>query len=319
MTVLWQNPSLPAGVRWQPGLITVEARQDARFIVLGDLHGCYNAVTATLAHSRFRERVRSGEDVYLVLLGDYMDRGLHAVDGILPLLFNLIREFPGRVLAMQGNHELLVPVPGGGYSPFSSPSESWDRWSRRLGKEAMDALYHIFDWLFPLIINTSHGIVFSHAGIPDDAFLDSMTGMDDVARHFGGGSDWSALDGIAGVGAAGGRARCSDPTALNLLWTDPGPEDRVPSSVDPYHTHFGTAQFSAFMDKAGASLLIRGHEAKTAGAECTYPGRLITLFSAGGKGNPHAAGSYASTTPRYLSITGTHVTAHRIPWETFRA
>ncbi len=282
-------------LEWQPGIFTLLMKEETELLVIGDLHGCYNNLIAMLEQSCFCEKLDQGEDVYLVLLGDYFDRGRHAVDGILPTLLDLIRRYPGRIAPLQGNHELLKSQDPG-YIACSNPSETWSFWMPYLGPQGMKSLYALFNRMMPLAVYCSNGIFLSHAGIPDDDFISGFQGWGDFEQA--------------------SKNRASNPTALNLLWTDPGKMQSLPSSsINPFHRPFGTLQFDAFMEKIGGRLMIRGHEEKPDGVEFTYPDRLITLFSAGGEGNPHAEGSYRNVVPRYLRIRGNRIQACRILWD----
>ena len=289
-----QDPLRAGRLRWDGATFVLEVGADTELLVVGDLHGCYNNFIAILEQSDFCARVEGGEDVFLVFLGDFFDRGLRTIEGILPTLFALIEKYPGRVLPLQGNHELVLPARGGGIQPYSSPSDTWDFWAGHLSAEALGALGQFFNKAVPLMLFCSNGVVVSHAGIPDDDFVAGMKGVEDLAR----------LEG----------ARALSPTALNILWTDPaeGPFYRI---RNPIHSPFGTRQFDAFMGKVGATLLVRGHEAKADGVEFTYPGRLVTVFSAGGALNPDAGGSYPRVRPRYLRIRGRELVASAIRWD----
>ena len=95
--------------------------------VLGDLHGCYSILKATVLQSRFFERV----DAYrkdpknvpyplLVLLGDYIDRGRFSLNGVLRTVLQLFVTAPEHVVMLRGNHEYYVEVNGtmyGGVKP----------------------------------------------------------------------------------------------------------------------------------------------------------------------------------------------------------
>ena len=96
--------------------------QKHELIVLGDLHGCYSVLKAALMQSRFFEKVdayRSNpkENPYpiLVLLGDYIDRGLFSLNGVLRLVLQLFVTAPDHVVVLRGNHEYYIEHKGNMY------------------------------------------------------------------------------------------------------------------------------------------------------------------------------------------------------------
>jgi len=70
-----------------------------RTLAIGDVHGCFAALTALAAHVPFRP------DDTLVTLGDYVDRGpdSHAV-----LDWLIAYNKTGRLVALRGNHEIMM-------------------------------------------------------------------------------------------------------------------------------------------------------------------------------------------------------------------
>src|SRR5207253_340567 len=82
----------------------------------GDLHGCYSILKATLLQSKFFDRVEAYRKdpslpyPLLVLLGDYIDRGLFSLNGVLRTALQLFVTAPDHVVMLRGNHEYYVEV-----------------------------------------------------------------------------------------------------------------------------------------------------------------------------------------------------------------
>jgi serine/threonine protein phosphatase 1 len=71
----------------------------SRTLVIGDIHGCYTALT-TLA-----ERVPFQPEDLIITLGDYVDRG---PDSRQVLQWLIQRHSTGQLIALRGNHECLM-------------------------------------------------------------------------------------------------------------------------------------------------------------------------------------------------------------------
>ena len=106
-----------------------------------------------------------------------------------------------------------------------------------------------------------------------------------------------------------------------MMWSDPSVADVIPADLQDQAARFafGKMQFRAFMNRIGANTMLRGHEKITEGFEAVYDeelGRLITLFSAGGKDNNDlpAESAYRDVTPMALTITHDGTNADITPW-----
>ncbi|MEM6458230.1 MAG: metallophosphoesterase family protein [Planctomycetota bacterium] len=72
-----------------------------RTLAIGDIHGCSTALRALAALVGFRD------DDTLVTLGDYVDKGPD-VRGVLDWLCDRAERFPGRLIALRGNHDQMM-------------------------------------------------------------------------------------------------------------------------------------------------------------------------------------------------------------------
>ena len=81
-------------------------------VVVGDLHGCYACLKAVLLQSdffgrvaRFRAAPDREPDVRLIFLGDFLDRGVYGLEGVLRTLVRLFVDYPEHVIPLVDNHE----------------------------------------------------------------------------------------------------------------------------------------------------------------------------------------------------------------------
>ena len=98
-------------------------------------------------------------------------------------------------------------------------------------------------------------------------------------------------------------------------------ENAIPADLQDKSSRFafGRLQFRAFMQRLGASTMVRGHEKYNEGFCKNYDGEegtLITLFSSGGKTNDDlpADSSYRSVTPMALTIKHDEGGSTFTPW-----
>ena len=273
--------------------------QRHELLVLGDLHGCYSVLKAALMQSHFFEKV----DAYranpttqpypiLVLLGDYIDRGLFSLNGVLRLVMQLLVTAPDHVIVLRGNHEYYIEHAGNMYGGVK-PAEAINTLKPHL---SIDVFRHYRE-LFEAMPNVFlfNRIFFVHGGIAKDRLLKE--------RY----KDLSSLN---------------DPDLrFQMMWSDPSAADVIPADLQDKASRFmfGRMQFRAFMQKVGMNTMIRGHEKVNAGYHVQYDddrGRLITLFSAGGKANGDlpAESTYRSVTPMALTIEHDGEEARITPW-----
>ena len=137
----------------------VEIPEDAaeEAVVFGDSHGDWRSTEEVVR--RYREGKRC-----LVGLGDYVDRppddcGAGSVANALYLL-ELVAEDPGRVLLIQGNHEIVRRIPA---VPHHLPEEVDGLWGP--DSTRYDRLLGLLE-RGPLAVTTSNGAYLAHAGFP---------------------------------------------------------------------------------------------------------------------------------------------------------
>jgi hypothetical protein len=256
-------------------------------LVLGDLHGCYSCLKAALMQADFFAKVEAfhedpanNPDMKLVFLGDYIDRGRFSYAGILRTAMQLFLVVPEHVYLIRGNHEYYVELNGKTLAPVR-PAEAYTSIASVAPNEVFKAYMRFFEALPNMLFFDR--TLFVHAGIPRDATIHEKYK---------------------------GLASLNDPDIrFQMLWSDPSEADAIPDALQQENARFpfGKKQFRSFMNKLGATTMIRGHERVIAGFKEVYDApeaRLLTLFSAGGQKNADLpeTSNYREVTPMALTI-----------------
>jgi hypothetical protein len=267
--------------------------------VLGDLHGCYSILKATVLQSRFFERV----DAYrkdpnnqpfplLVLLGDYIDRGRFSLNGVLRTVLQLFVTAPDHVIMLRGNHEYYVEVNGTMYGGVK-PAEAINTLKPHLPVDVFRHYRTLFEQMPNVFLFDT--FMFVHGGIPKDRSIKEK---------------WKDLSSLN-----------DSELRFQMMWSDPSTADVIPADLQEQAARFafGRMQFRAFMNRVGSSTVVRGHEKILDGFHAVYDdefGRLLTLFSSGGKDNNDlpTESAYRDVTPMALTITHDGTKANIVPW-----
>ncbi len=231
---------LERDVRTWPTLLDLSSFRAEEAIVFGDTHGDWPTTQAIV--ERYQEPTRPR---LLIGLGDYVDRtpgdcGAGSVANALYLLQCTARE-PDRVILIQGNHETVRSIP---VRPESLSREVRDLWGVEPGRYE-----RLIDLLGrgPRAAFHSSGPYLAHAGFP--------TGGD---PH-----DWrAAFD------------RRDEPLVAQLAWA----ECAASRSRRGQGTPFGEAELTSFLDRAGLSFMLRGHDPDLTGRS-VFRDRCLTLHS----------------------------------------
>lgn len=275
--------------------------------VLGDLHGCYSCLKGAVMQTRFFEKVEAfleapddHPDPKLVLLGDYIDRGIFSLNGVLRSVMQMALQAPDHVVVLRGNHEYYVEVEGQMYGGVK-PAEAINSLKPHLPVEVFRRYRDLFEVLPNVLLFDR--TMFVHGGIPRDRTLKEK---------------WRGLSSF------------NDPEIrFQMMWSDPSVASVIPAALQEQSTRFpfGKLQFQSFMQRVGCRALIRGHEKVNTGFERVYDdesGLLITVFSAGGRENrdlPERS-SYRAVTPMALTLRRsaegeTTITPFAIEWAAY--
>jgi uncharacterized tellurite resistance protein B-like protein len=265
--------------------------------VLGDLHGCYSCLKGALLQADFFAKLEAWKldarkpEPKLVLLGDYIDRGMFSYNGVLRTIMQLYLAAPDHVFPLRGNHEYYIEYRGRIYGGVK-PAEAINTLIGHIPGEVFQDYMRMFEEMPNMLFFDE--LMFVHAGIPRDADI---------------------------------KAKLHDMAALNdpdirfqMLWSDPSTADFIPDDLQAQNARFpfGKRQFEAFMARFGCSMMFRGHEKVDAGFKTMYGevASLATLFSAGGADNfdlpPES--SYRTVTPMAATVRLEGGTASVTPW-----
>ncbi|HJL15460.1 MAG TPA: metallophosphoesterase family protein [Sandaracinaceae bacterium LLY-WYZ-13_1] len=301
---------LAPGASFLDGWTHVLMPQDGKayeLTVLGDLHGCYSCLKGAVMQTRFFEKVEAfrqdpenAPHPKLVLLGDYIDRGMFSLNGVLRTVMQMATRAPDHVYVLRGNHEYYVEHRGQIYGGVR-PAEAINTLKPHLPVDVFRRYAKLFD-LLPNVLLFDRAM-FVHGGIPRSRLIKER---------------WKDLSSL------------NDPDArFQMMWSDPSAADVIPAALQEQTARFpfGKLQFASFMQRLGCHTLVRGHEKVQEGFRRIYDddaGLLITLFSAGGADNRDLPpqSSYRSVTPMAMSMRRsadgeTSITPFAIDWESY--
>jgi protein phosphatase len=234
-------------------LATVEPHGEAA--VIGDVHGDLESLVHILSDSGFLEKVEMQEDMMLIFLGDYGDRGPNSAE-VYYVVLGLKQRFPEKVVLMRGNHE-------GPEDLLASPHDLPFQFQRRfgdLGGKVYSSVRKLFDQLFNAVL-VKDRFVMIHGGFPSGA-----CSVDDLAFAHAKHSQEAFLE--------------------EMLWNDP--EENITGTFPSPRGAgklFGSDVTAAFLEMLQVKALVRGHEPCSEGFRLNHDGRVLTLFSR--KGEPY--------------------------------
>jgi diadenosine tetraphosphatase ApaH/serine/threonine PP2A family protein phosphatase len=241
-------------------LVNIPPKGEA--IVAGDIHGDLNSLIRILEASEFVEKAQEDEDVRLIFLGDYGDRGPYSPE-VYFVGLSLKTMFPDKVVLLRGNHEgpsdLLA-------SPHDLPAQLY----AKFGDEAQkiyERLGDLFNHLYlAVLVETRYMIL--HGGVPSKART-----VADVAY---------ACD-----------KHPSESHLEEILWSDPV-ENIVGTHRSPRGAGrlFGRDVTDRFLKIFDVPMMIRGHEPVNDGYKINHEGKTLTIFSRTGPPYNNQYGTY---------------------------
>jgi len=132
-------------------------------IIVGDIHGDLESLKHILEDSNFIEKTKAGEEVLLVFLGDYGDRGIYSSE-VYYVVLKLKHLFPQKVVLMRGNHE-------GPDDLLASPHDLPLHLNRKFGENGSKVyleLRKLFQYLYNTVL-IEERYVLCHGGVPSQA------------------------------------------------------------------------------------------------------------------------------------------------------
>jgi len=269
-----QSPSQPLKLG---KIIYLPIKENDCFYVLGDIHGDINTLRTFLEKIHFvRNR---NENIKIILLGDYIDRGLHGLNILLVILF-LKKHFHKQVFLLQGNHEVWKDEKEKLTSTATGDNLFLEFWQNHFHYETLKEIKNFFDAL-PAMLILSNGIILVHGGIPRPReennelnynYLKSLNNLNDNS------------------------------TLLEMLWSRPEEKEDVIITYGSHDFSFAKKQYEAFINRIKGKLMIRAHDPFLPGYQAFFNGKLLSIFSTGGEGNQTAYSPYTNINPVYLQI-----------------
>lgn len=218
-----------------------------KITVVGDTHGQFYDVL-----NLFAKFGHVADDHVYLFNGDFVDRGLWSCEVAL-YLYVLKAMFPKNVYINRGNHETNDMNKTYGFT---------DECEAKYSKKVFEAFAESFGAL-PLatLINDSYLVM--HGGL----FSSDEVTLDDIRK-------------INRFPASGSSQPSREGLAMELLWTDPQPENGRSMSKRGLGIQFGPDVTEKFCVKNKIRKVLRSHEVRMGGVEVEHNGRLITVFSA---------------------------------------
>jgi len=231
-------------------------------IIVGDIHGDPESLIYILKNSRFMEKASENEDILLIFLGDYGDRGLHSPE-VYYVVLKLKELFSGRVVLMMGNHE-------GPDDLLAYPHDLPTHLNRKFGERGPNVywkLRELFHHLYTAVLVDERYILL-HGGAPSQA---STT--DDIAYAH--------------------EKHPSERHLEEILWSDPidGIKGTYPSPRGAGRL-FGEDITAKLLKMFKVKALIRGHEPSEEGFKTNHRGKVLTVFSRRGPPYYNDYGAY---------------------------
>lgn len=287
-------------------VLTPEAGREYELTIIGDLHGCYSCLKAVLTQTDVLKKIADYEKKpdgkvcpKLVLLGDYIDRGMFSYQGVLRSVLQLFAKHPDHVHVLRGNHEYYVEHQGKVYGAVR-PSEAMSTLKPHLSDEVFQHYIKLFESMPTSLLFEK--FLFVHGGIPKDSTIKAL--YKDLSSL----NEWDIR--------------------FQMMWSDPSSADVIPASLQDQSSRFpfGKLQCQAFLQRLGCHTIFRGHEKVDEGFREEYAEdaiSLFTIFSSGGKTNDDlpSDSSYRSVTPMAATLRFkdgvSEVTPFAIDYESF--
>lgn len=209
--------------------------------IISDLHANIKSLKKILEITQFEEKIRNGEEISLIFLGDYIDKGDNNLL-LLYVVFYLKLLYPDNIFILRGNHETIYF-----FGRFMSFRKEVKKTFKKNAGKILDSFYKTFDYL-PIIAVSKKGIVAMHGGPPKSMTLYGLTriGMHEIL--------WSDIK--------RGRRNSSN------SWYRLNKGHKI-----------GIKDVELFLDNLGMDVLFRGHSHTMKGVEALGD-KIMTIISA---------------------------------------
>jgi len=225
--------------------------EGGKFLIIGDLHGDLESLRYILSRVGYEELV---DKLYVIFLGDYVDRGKYQLETLLSVLLIKLR-FPDKVYLLRGNHE---PPPYLTVYPHDFPLELRGRYGVVDGSKLYEKFMELFQ-VMPHALIVRNVALILHGGPPTQNIKRARS----VEEYLIGSSEAERRQIIEEV-----------------LWNDPVEEEMyfTPSYRGAGYL-FGPKITEMALGILGVKVIIRGHEPCINGYKLNHSNRVVTIFS----------------------------------------
>ena len=222
---------------------------NGKAIIVGDIHGDLESLLFILSRTRFLARAKAGEKIFMIFLGDYVDRGPNSPE-VLYVVLKLKKTFPQNVLLLRGNHEAPKNILA---FPNDLPNQLAEKFGASDGLKSYEQLLQLFEFLYSAVLIDKQAILI-HGGLPSQAFTIEELGY----AH---------------------KKHPENTTLAEMLWNDPK-EKLIGTRPSPRRIGklFGEDVTERLLKALDVNVLIRGHES-CSGYKLNHNGKVLTLFS----------------------------------------
>lgn len=218
-----------------------------KITVVGDTHGQFYDVL-----NLFAKFGHVDENHVYLFNGDFVDRGSWSCEVAL-YLYVLKILYPKSIFINRGNHETNDMNKTYGFT---------DECEAKYSKKVFEAFAESFGAL-PLATLINESYLVMHGGL----FSNDQVTLDDIRK-------------INRFPSSGLSQPAREGLAMELLWTDPQPENGRSPSKRGLGIQFGPDITERFCLANKIRKVLRSHEVRMGGVEEEHNGRLITVFSA---------------------------------------
>ena len=294
-------------------LLDINGDENARVVVVGDIHCDYYALAALLLKLSVSD-YDYFSNAYFVFLGDYLDRGSALFEPLL-LLMDLKRILGDRLIMLRGNHELIS------YNEEKQelesrviPQQTCPCLNEYCGddKAFLESFGYFYKTLptYVFLKVANQNVLLTHAAVPRMKYFDFF--------HFNqttGAIEFDTAFNLDQLRIAKEKTTDDSMTSMHLMlnsnllnyrnqilydmiWGDPSPDKEKYQVSGRYE--FGSDQFDPYAKKNNISRVFRSHEPVSNGFAAFFGNRLYTLFSTGGDMNDQAG--YAGVHPAFAVV-----------------
>lgn len=265
------------------------------YYVFGDIHGDSITPIRFLKKINFINKVQNGENIRLIFLGDYIDRGLEQYK-TMELILILKYIFTKNVFLLRGNHDGGCIIDNNYKLCVGRNKNTTDKdyfvantynllIKNKMSLKLLHSYLNFFNSLCHILLLKSgdKNYICVHGGIPRHQnenfnFLISLADL----------SNTNIIDSHKGN------------IIHNILWSDP--TENINDYRDSRRFYFYKNNFDSFKHRFNIDYLIRGHEAYEEGYKEFFEKSLFTVFSSGLCDVENNETAYNDITPCVLEI-----------------